>query len=383
MTAIREKLSSLVPHRGKRDSHPGLLLQRYLHESATGDNGNPEQKRQILDAAINAAGNPEVRELYKIAFGRWQKSLPELTAENDLQTVGRLVVGLGTESVLETGIRLHHTYGMPILPGSALKGLAAHYCDWFWGQRDLGEAADIKNKRWRRGWKEKDHEYHSMLFGTTDESGCIVFHDAWYVPDSGSEPLKLDVMTPHHPKWLDGSVPPTDFDSPIPVPFLSVEGRFHVAVSWYGPVSDKAGSWRDTAMSCLRDALFHWGIGGKTTSGYGRFDEKKWEAEEAKRQHESEQKRIAEEKETALAAMSPIERSIKEFLERHPNKNEKRDWFKLFDELKKPGARFASQEDRMECARRIKAGMQADKVWKDKGKDGDRKKFIQQILGEV
>ncbi len=271
MTAIRERLLSLVSHRSTRDSHPGLLLQRYLHESATGDDGDPEQKRRILDAAINAAGNPDVRELYKIAFGRWQTSLPELTAANDLQTVGRLIVGLGSENVLETGIRLHHTYGMPILPGSALKGLAAHYCDWFWGQRDLGEEADIKNKRWRRGWREKDHEYHNLLFGTTDDSGCIIFHDGWFVPDSEIEPLKLDVMTPHHPKWLDGSVPPTDFDSPNPVPFLSVAGQFHVAVSWRGPAGDKSRNRTELALSLVADALNSWGVGGKTTSGYGRL----------------------------------------------------------------------------------------------------------------
>src|SRR5581483_9982244 len=105
---------ALRNRRATRGQHPGLLLQRYLCENATGEGCNPEEKRAILQAAISAAGNPEVRELYKIAFGRWQTSLPELTAANDLQTVGRLIVGLGTENVLETGIRLHHTYGMPI-----------------------------------------------------------------------------------------------------------------------------------------------------------------------------------------------------------------------------------------------------------------------------
>lgn len=190
-------------------------------------------------------------------------------------------------------------------------------------------------------------------------------------------------MTPHHPKWLDGSVAPTDFDSPNPVPFLAVTGRFHVAVSWHGPASDKSRNWTELALSLLRDALFHWGIGGKTTSGYGRFDQEKWEADEVKRQAEAEQKRIAAEKEAALAAMSPIERSIKEFLEQHPNKAEKREWFKLYEELKKPDGRFQSPEDRKAVAVRVKAGMQAEKVWKDKGKDGERKKFIQEILGEM
>lgn len=283
MTAIRDRLSSLVPHRGKRDSHPGLLLQRYMHKSATGDNGDPEQKRQILDAAINAARNAEIRELYKIAFGRWLTSLPELTAATDLQTVGRLIVGLGSENVLETGIRLHHTYGMPILPGSALKGLAAHYCDHTWGSTDpkFKKPTSAQNTAYRnwlagQGTKPEDN-FHRLLFGNTDDSGCIIFHDAWFVPDSESEPLRLDVMTPHHmdyqrdPEKDPRFRAPTDFDSPTPVPFLSVAGQFQVAVSWHGPAHKEAECWTKRAMECLRDALFNWGIGGKTTSGYGRL----------------------------------------------------------------------------------------------------------------
>lgn len=254
---MRNPILALRTRRATRGQHPGLLLQRYLCENATGEGGNPEEKRAILQSAISAAGNPEVRKLYKAAFERWKKSLPELTAANDLQTVGRLIVGLGTENVLETGIRLHHTFGMPILPGSALKGLTAHYCDQVWGETE---------PKFKKG-----DVYHHLLFGTTDGSGCIVFHDGWFVPDSESEPLKLDVMTPHHPKWLDGSVPPTDFDSPTPVPFLSVAGQFHVAVSWFGPASDKSRNWTELSLSLVVDALHNWGVGGKTTSGYGRL----------------------------------------------------------------------------------------------------------------
>lgn len=257
---MRTPILALRNRRATRGQHPGLLLQRYLCENATGEGGNPEEKRAILQAAINASSNPDVRELYKIAFGRWQTSLPELTAANDLKTVGRLIVGLGTENVLETGIRLHHTYGMPILPGSALKGLAAHYCDQIWGATE---------EQFKKGGA-----YHQLLFGTTDESGCIIFHDGWFVPDSESEPLKLDVMTPHHPKWLDGSVPPTDFDSPTPVPFLSVSGKFHVAVSWYGLENyEKSVGWTKMVFELLLKCLTEWGIGGKTTSGYGRMTE--------------------------------------------------------------------------------------------------------------
>jgi CRISPR-associated protein Cmr6 len=380
--------TQLPQARQRLDAHPGLLLQRYVAHPADGSTAWQQAKPAIQDAARTATPC----ELYKAAFDRWKQSLPELTVADELQTLGRLIVGLGTENVLETGIRLHHTYGMPILPGLALKGLAAHYCDQVWGERDNSNPSDDvvkfrgprKEDRANNRPAEPQGQYHKLLFGTTDDSGCIIFHDAWFVPDSESEPLKLDVMTPHHSGWnnVEKPEPPTDFDSPVPVPFLSVSGKFHVAVSWCGPASNKAEAWRDTAMDCLRAALFHWGIGGKTTSGYGRFDEEKWNAEEQQRQKDDARRREAAEKEAAITAMSPIERSIKEFLEQHPNKAEKREWFKLFEELKKSDGRFGNPDNRKVVAARIRAGMQADKVWKDKGKDGERKKFIEDIFGE-
>lgn len=239
--------------------HPGLLLQRYLCENATGEDGNPEEKRAILHAAINASQDSEVQQLYCGAFERWSESLKSLPLVEcvDLATEGRLIVGLGSENVLETGIRLHQTYGMPIIPGSALKGLAAHYCDQVWG---------LAQPR----FKTTEGDYHRLLFGSTDDSGCIIFHDAWLTPGS-PRPLRLDVMTPHHPKWLDGSVAPTDFDSPTPLPFLSVMGTFRIVVSWRGPEHPQAKTWTERAKELLCEALQEWGVGGKTSSGYGRL----------------------------------------------------------------------------------------------------------------
>ena len=130
-------------------------------------------------------------------------------------------MGLGSENVLETGIRLHHTYGLPVIPGSTLKGLAAHYCHEVWGELAAGDAASDEKKRFRR---DAGRFTIASLFSATDDSGCLVFHDAWLTPDSPN-PLVMDVMTPHHPRWLDGTAPPTDFDSPVPVPFVSAAGR--------------------------------------------------------------------------------------------------------------------------------------------------------------
>lgn len=265
-----------------KGQHAGLLLQRYLCENATGDEKNPEEKKAVFRAAINATEDADLRTLYQGAYQRWCESLPSDSSQKVLATPrgnSRLIVGLGSENVLETGIRLHHTYGMPIIPGSALKGLAAHYGDQVWGLTD---------KRFKKPTKTEDEAYrtflagngpkpednlHRLLFGNTDDGGCIAFHDAWLTPDS-PKPLVLDVMTPHHPKWndIESPVAPTDFDSPIPVPFLSVTGAFLLAVSWHGPASDKAKNWTELAHSLLCDALKDWGVGGKTSSGYGRLD---------------------------------------------------------------------------------------------------------------
>lgn len=258
---MRTPIIALRDRREERGQHPGLLLQRFLCENATGEGGNPEEKRAILKAAINAASHPEVLDLYRCAFDRWKASLPIEPSPIELITQGRLIVGLGSENVLETGIRLHHTYGMPIIPGSALKGLAAHYCDQAWGPSD---------EKYR-----KNGLYHQLLFGKTDDSGCIVYHDAWFVPGPEKEPLKLDVMTPHHSGWnnVEKPEPPTDFDSPIPVPFLSVAGKFLISVAWHGPEHKEAIGWTNLCLEMLRNALFEWGVGGKTSSGYGRLIE--------------------------------------------------------------------------------------------------------------
>src|SRR5579883_428883 len=270
---MRKAIIDLAEKR-RRGTHPGLLLQRYLAEQS-----NPEERRRLLNAAREAARSDSLRALYAEAYRQWERSSAAGTPfrSERLTTASRLIVGLGLENVLETGLRLHHTYGVPIVPGSALKGLASHYCDEVWGQRHLGDNAPQENKRFRRKRPadEVEGDYHRLLFGTTEDGGVITFHDAWIVPESLDDgALRLDVMTPHHPKWQTSEAPPTDFDSPVPVSFLSVAGTFDVRLSWSGPADiprGKAEAWIALAMEILREALAEWGVGGKTSSGYGRL----------------------------------------------------------------------------------------------------------------
>jgi CRISPR type III-B/RAMP module RAMP protein Cmr6 len=387
-SAARSALSSVMGIRGQRDSHPGLLLQRYLEKWAAGDEGDPEEKRKILQAAINASKHKENLSLYKKAYERWASMLPPQTEVMTLETLGRIIVGLGSENVLEAGITLHHIYGMPWIPGSALKGLAAHFCSRVWGSVEpkFAKPSDSDNKqyrKWLQGEGEKPQEnYHRLLFGTTDDGGCVIFHDGWFVPDSDPSPLRMDVMTPHHLEWLDGKVAPTDFDSPTPVPFLSVSGSFTFAVSWNSHATPESARWCGWAGCLLREALFQWGIGGKTSSGYGLFDEQKWQQQQAGQLKKIAEKQRTEEQAKARAAMHPTERKIVEFLENHPDKQGAKDYIKLINELKNPTGRFAVEEERRYVAQRVKEMMIAEKEWKDKGKLGERKKFIEGILEE-
>lgn len=262
---MRQPILNLAKRRA-HGAHPGLLLQRYLFEQE-----DPGERRTLLDAALQAAQNESLRSIYAEAFARWTESFMQDKARRSeqLTTTSRLVVGLGSENVLETGLRLHYTYGVPVIPGSALKGLASHYCHDVWGQQH-NEAAPEENRLFRRGGA-----HHSLLFGTTDDGGVITFHDAWITPASLSDDtLRLDVMTPHHPKWQTNEAAPTDFDSPVPVSFLSVAGSFDIRLSWSGPANMSLGqaeAWTALAMKLLREALAEWGVGGKTSSGYGRL----------------------------------------------------------------------------------------------------------------
>src|SRR5690606_31969101 len=66
-------------------------------------------------------------------------------------------------------------------------------------------------------------------------AGLVTFHDALYVPGSiaDNRPFAADVLTPHqqgkpnHPGYYDssGAAFPNDYNSPVPVAFLTVRPK--------------------------------------------------------------------------------------------------------------------------------------------------------------
>lgn len=249
---------------GKPLHHPGLALHRYLkaHNDEPQD-GKKDEKRSVK-SLFEAVEKSPASEAYKTAFNRWEKTMREAgVVVFSMELAGPLAVGLGNASPMEIGLTTHHTYGMPTIPGSALKGMCAR------AAREFKNAGTI------------DCKQYEAMFGDTNSAAYLTFWDAWYDPTSvNGLPFHRDVITVHHQKYYqDGKEWPTDFDDPVPIPFLVVRpgARFCFALSvpegWRKPdATDEHG--KDFATQMLQYALCELGAGGKTNAGYGYFDEK-------------------------------------------------------------------------------------------------------------
>ncbi len=230
----------------RAELHPGLVVAHGLGEWP----GSGDQSKARLIARL--ASLPPAP-FYLAALERWKSRTAEHArfAGFSLRLAGRLYIGVSRDNALETGVTVSHTFGAPLIPGSAVKGLARAAADALCRQGQLSEAA----LRW--------------IFGTDaeeGEAGGLVFHDAWWEGASEQRPFVAEVVTPHHTEYYghQGRAAASDFDSPVPAPQIAVQGGFYFVV-------EGDPDWAGVAAGILRQALTVWGIGAKKTSGYGTF----------------------------------------------------------------------------------------------------------------
>ena len=217
--------------------HKGLALDKF----AAVKTDRKQSRKPSLDAVVKVTSSYDA---YKLAFQRW-KTLT--SAMGDAVSFpgrvrDRMALGLGIESVHEIGCRLHHTYGVPVIPGSSLKGALA---------AALSARADqVDTAR--------------FLFGDTDSAGFATVFDAWWIPDVNASGLAVDVITVHHQDYYSGKRPPADTESPIPVHYLTVTGSFWFCLQGPAP-------WLTFLQDLCKDVLSNQGIGAKRSAGYGRL----------------------------------------------------------------------------------------------------------------
>lgn len=151
------------------------------------------------------------------------------------QTTTPFVTGLGRAHPMENGIAWDYLLGIPVIPGSSIKGAL----------------------------KASNRQYLENAFDLPER---IQILDALAYP-----PISLmgDIMTPHYgPYYQDphGEEAPGDWFDPTPIPFLTVEPKqnFLFAVICSRQDGDQLEAW-------LEQTLEWTGLGAKTAVAYGRF----------------------------------------------------------------------------------------------------------------
>ena len=237
----------------------GLLLHR-LWLSADRDEVQTALRQAQL-RAVAAACRQVPGELLEAIHARRAAAAAALAEQNPgltwqtmlITPMWRLVVGHGGDSVHESSLTLSFTYGVPVLPATALKGLAA------------AAARDCET-----GWSKLD----TRVFGSprpdhpaAADRGSVVIWDALPID---SPQLVLDVLTPHVKDYYDAgnkthepTVQPAEYHNPVPIRFLAVE-KTPFRCYLIGPPEDV-----DRCVTLIATGLAELGIGGKTAAGYG------------------------------------------------------------------------------------------------------------------
>lgn len=190
----------------------------------------------------------------------------------------RLVIGLGAAHPQETSMTLHHIYGIPYIPGSAIKGVTKHWAvqkfaahlfqsqnnnDFEKTLKEISEDLDNGNER---NSIVDDIKFNDLIkiFGTQKKAGEVIFMDAFPI---GDVKLKMDIMNPHYQDYYNGINAPADWLSPNPIKFLTVE---ETIFQFY--LLSKNQELLTITEKLLKEALKESGIGAKTSLGYGLFD---------------------------------------------------------------------------------------------------------------
>jgi len=251
--------------------HPGLAFYRFMKVANSESKFLPSLKDVAEKTAVPFYAKLMTRmkeqQLALMSTGIWK------VKHFEAKLTTRLAIGLGIPSQSENGITLDQTHGIPLIPGSAIKGVVQDYF--------LFES----------GLTQNSHEFIAMFGKGSSKNGrkgSVIFFDAFPVLDSHVPPFDIDIMNPHFGEYYSssGSTPPADYLKPNPIFFLTIkEGtKFYFSLAARDVVIRDTGNFNhvlykqtanDLALSAaeiLRNTLSELGVGAKTRTGYGRFD---------------------------------------------------------------------------------------------------------------
>ena len=207
-----------------------------------------KDKSKFFDDIIRFSKSPA----YKQAFETRKRLMEGIGISFPMTTATRLVFGMGYQHPAEIGFMFDWTSGLPIIPGSSLKGIALQMAEY------------------------KKEQGINQLFGSPEGGeGEIIFLPAYPCVEENKPFLELDVMTPHYREYYSDPAnnPPADWYSPIPLHFLTVPAGikycFRIAMRRNLKVNESRHL--SQAKGILEFALTDFGVGAKTAVSYGYF----------------------------------------------------------------------------------------------------------------
>jgi hypothetical protein len=97
----------------------GLLRDRFLRIAVKDKKNHPQARDDLFKAMCQSLDNSQ--EIYVIDYQKQESAIKNLNSKGFFNTGGRMIIGLGGENVLETGLTLNHTYGTPMIPEQRLR----------------------------------------------------------------------------------------------------------------------------------------------------------------------------------------------------------------------------------------------------------------------
>lgn len=266
-----------------------LRLYQYLPASLI---ERRDEKHAALKAIAASSETVLDRELLRQLAARQHALLEALTPlgyvpvpGTRLKLTSNLTCGLSTPNLVERGMTLLRPHGVPVLPGSSVKGaIAAHLAEILAGKLHL---SDPERDRALKEAGLLELFGYAAEGGERGKAGEAVFFDA--LPEAAT--LRVDITTPHHARYYQGKeAAAAGFETPNPLPFLTVEEdsvfRFPIALkpgaAWRAPdeaARSRLGEFEISTFGKLEEFLSdalastgkYKGFGAQTNVGFGRF----------------------------------------------------------------------------------------------------------------
>ena len=203
----------------------------------------------------------------------------------------RLLVNLAGGVIENAGLCLDRCFGLPFIPGSAVKGIARAQALWEthdaraadkerllrsamllfgFGTNDIKATGDF-------GWAGGAAAAKAIAdeIGSNDFKGCACFLPAY---PTTPPVLVVDMVNPHYQEYYRGRrAKAEDNESPVPNYFPAVETGasfgFAVLLNREPPISNVTpDELLHQAKQWLERAITRKGVGAKTAAGYGWFE---------------------------------------------------------------------------------------------------------------